>query len=347
MTQPFASIPSFVDDVEKIIEAAYIKMGKPIGVKVRGKVKDRTRIIRKRERERIRIVGEFICNYLRTILHGFPRLEELHPFYRELADVLIGVQNLKKALSKVYWGLKLIEKLTSDYTRQTKLIYSVEDAREIKREYFGRVASILRKISDSIKILAEARRKLRKIPDIDVNAPSIVIAAAPNVGKSTFVGKVSTAKPEIAEYPFTTKGLILGHVKVREDLIIQIIDTPGLLDRPLQERNKIEMQAILALKHIADVIIFLVDPTFHSGYTLEYQLRILRDIMRTFPNIPLIVALNKIDVAKKEEIEKASAELVKMGIEKVFAISALKGKGVEDLLKEAIKVAISRRNIRM
>jgi len=97
------------------------------------------------------------------------------------------------------------------------------------------------------------------LPDIRPDEPAIVIAGYPNVGKSSFVNRVTRASNQIAEYPFTTKGVQIGHFE-RDHVRYQIVDTPGLLDRPEDERNDIERQAVSALEHLADVVVFVLDP---------------------------------------------------------------------------------------
>ena len=83
------------------------------------------------------------------------------------------------------------------------------------------------------------------------------------MGKSKLVTELSTAAPEIAPYPFTTKGIVIGHI---EDgwMKFQIIDTPGLLDRNFEDRNDIEKQAVLALRYLTDVMVFVIDPSSHA-----------------------------------------------------------------------------------
>ena len=271
-------------------------------------------------------------------IHG---LMKYTPFYRELADVLVGVDRLKRSLSRLLWALRLTERLTREYSMKAAKCFSAEEARYIRREYYGRLASVLREVDEEFKLLNEAGGLLSKLPDIDPEKPTIVVAAPPNVGKSTLVRRVSTAEPEIASYPFTTKNLILGHIEVRKGVIVQIMDTPGLLDRPLSERNRIELQAITALKHVASVIIFMIDPTHHAGYPLKYQLRVLKEITDSFSDVPIVVAINKVDIAKPEDIEKAREEIAKMGLEfPLFEISAARGDGVDKLMKEVLRLIL-------
>ncbi|MCD6542320.1 MAG: 50S ribosome-binding GTPase, partial [Thermoplasmata archaeon] len=102
----------------------------------------------------------------------------------------------------------------------------------------------------------------------------------------------------------------------------QIIDTPGLLDRPLEKRNKIELQAIAALKHLADLIIFILDPTETCGYGLKEQMNLLKSIKKEFSGIPIIVVENKSDLMKRKspymKISCKTGEGIEKLREKIF-----------------------------
>ncbi|MFH1788340.1 MAG: GTPase, partial [Candidatus Altiarchaeota archaeon] len=100
----------------------------------------------------------------------------------------------------------------------------------------------------------------------------------------------------IASYPFTTQGILMGYVKVGH-MSVQVIDSPGLLDRPMEDRNKIELQAALALSELADCILFVVDPTVD----VEPQFKLYEEVSQNF-DVRIVVAINKVDVASKEEV---------------------------------------------
>ncbi|RLI69871.1 MAG: hypothetical protein DRP02_09625, partial [Candidatus Gerdarchaeota archaeon] len=101
--------------------------------------------------------------------------------------------------------------------------------------------------------------------------------------------------------PFTTKELICGHRQNRFESI-QLVDTPGLLDRSLHERNQIEMKSILALKYLADAIVFLYDPSKNATLTLVEQQNLFREINKTFSETPMYVFINKKDIIPKEQL---------------------------------------------
>ena len=83
-------------------------------------------------------------------------------------------------------------------------------------------------------------------------------------GSRSFIRRVSSSRAQIASYPFTTKGIIVGHRIIGREKI-QFVDTPGILDRPAHERNQIEKQALSAMMNISSVVLFILDPSEHCG----------------------------------------------------------------------------------
>ena len=152
-----------------------------------------------------------------------------------------------------------------------------------------------------------------------------MVAGAPNVGKSALISALSSGEPEVASYPFTTKQLHLGHFEHRRRAY-QMVDTPGLLDRPMSERNRIELQAIAALEHIGDALLFLVDSSEGTTTPLEHQEHLLEEVSQLMSERPMIVLHSKADLI---------AELPK---EAETPISAETGQGLEELRARLIEV---------
>jgi nucleolar GTP-binding protein len=222
----------------------------------------------------------------------------------------------------VTWASRQIREIRSEY--QTKLRNAdPETARKHRKQAFARIADILDEIEDDLLRVGAARDALKDLPDVRPDEPAIVVAGYPNVGKSSFVNRVTRASNEIASYPFTTKGVQLGHFE-RDRLRYQIIDTPGLLDRPESERNDIEQQAISALEHLADAVVFLVDPSGDCGYPLDSQLE-LRDAVRdrfATRGVPVLTVCNKTDRSRDVDADAY--------------MSVTEGEGVEEVLDLAV-----------
>merc|ERR1711983_219544 len=159
----------------------------------------------------------------------------------------------------------------------------------------GRMATIMRRQNQSLQYLEQVRQHLSRLPTIDPNTRTLIITGFPNVGKSSFINKITRADVEVQPYAFTTKSLFVGHTD-HKYMKWQIIDTPGILDHPLEDRNTIEMQAITALAHLRALVLYITDPSEQCGYTLEAQKSLFDNIKPLFANKPLVVVANKADI---------------------------------------------------
>ncbi|NJE48777.1 NOG1 family protein [Thermococcus sp. 9N3] len=291
---------------------------------------------RQREELRVRTVSNVVRDNLRKILDRTPGVSTLPKFYQELVDTLVDRDQFHKSLARVNWAIKTIRNLEQRHVEKIRYERDPKEIAKLRRAFYGRVADILHEIDDDLRYLNQARNVLKELPVVDLELPTVVIAGHPNVGKSTLLRALTNAKPEVASYPFTTKGINVGQFE-EHYLRYQVIDTPGLLDRPLSERNEVEKQAILALKHLGDVIVYIFDPSEYCGFPIEEQMHLFEEILNEFGEFPFIVAINKVDIADEEKT-KAVEEFVRArGLEPI-KISALTGEGLEELKKRVIAV---------
>jgi nucleolar GTP-binding protein len=263
---------------------------------------------------------------LESYVKNFPSIDKLPMFYQEIIDIKIDTDKLKKSLGAVDWARKTVMMVYSTQSSSLTKTGNVEFLKQKQKEIYGRVSSIIKQVDKNLIFLAGAQKILRTFPDIE-DVPTVVIAGYPNVGKSSLIRQLSAAKPEVAQYPFTTKQIYVGHMEktVRyEKKQYQIIDTPGLLDRPLSERNNIEKQAIAALRHLADLIVFIFDPSGTSGYQMDEQTLMLENIKKLFNDVPFIIVENKVDIKNTESANRK--------------ISCSTGEGIEELRKEILSL---------
>lgn len=265
-----------------------------------------------------------LTNELEMYVKNFPSIDRLPLFYQEIIDIKIDTNKLKKSLGAVDWARKTILMVYSTQSSSLVKTGNIDFLKQKQKEIYGRVSSIIKQVDTYLVFLSHAQKILRSFPDIE-DIPTVVIAGYPNVGKSSLIRQLSAAKPEIAQYPFTTKQIYVGHLekKVRyEKKKYQIIDTPGLLDRPLSERNPIEKQAIAALRHLADLIVFVFDPSGTCGYPMDEQMLMLQNIKKLFNDVPFIIVENKVDVKDSGSSNRK--------------ISCSTGQGIDELRQEIL-----------
>ncbi|MFA5125738.1 MAG: GTPase [archaeon] len=248
------------------------------------------------------------ANYLEEKLfkaaQQMPNFDRLEPFYYDLYECILDLDEMKKNLSSISSVARLVKKIRREAIVRLKEMRYGEGmekyAKAITGAYIGRLASLLKGLTKKIDYYNDVAKKLRELPSIKTQEECIMLAGFPNVGKSTLLKKITESKPEIANYPFTTKGLNVGLFHVRY-VPIQVIDTPGLLDRPLSERNKIELKAITALQHLKGIIVFVIDPT----YDMDKQENLFAETKKLFSKHKFLIAITKSDLAKEEQIEEA------------------------------------------
>ncbi|CAE6405309.1 unnamed protein product [Rhizoctonia solani] len=246
---------------------------------------------------------------LGAILNEFPILDNLHPFMSSLLNVLYDKNHYKLALGQLNTARHLISQVAKDYVRLLKFGDSLYRCKQLKRAALGRMATIMRRQKDPLAYLEQVRQHLARLPSIDPTTRTLLVCGYPNVGKSSFVNKVTRADVDVQPYAFTTKSLFVGHLDYKY-LRWQVIDTPGILDHPLEEMNTIEMQSVTAMAHLRSAILYFMDLSERCGYTIEAQVKLFHSIKPLFSGKPVVVVINKIDVVRLDDLNEEQRALV-------------------------------------
>lgn len=216
-------------------------------------------------------------------------------------NVLYDKDHYKLALGQINTARHLIDQVAKDYVRLLKFGDSLYRCKQLKKAALGRMATVMKRQKDSLAYLEQVRQHLSRLPSIDPNTRTLLICGYPNVGKSSFINKITRADVDVQPYAFTTKSLFVGHMDYKY-MRWQVIDTPGILDHPLEERNTIEMQSITAMAHLRSCIMYFMDLSEQCGYSVEDQVKLFHNIKPLFANKPIVLVINKIDQMKPEDL---------------------------------------------
>jgi GTPase len=158
----------------------------------------------------------------------------------------------------------------------------------------------------------------------------------PNVGKSTLISRISSARPKIADYPFTTLEPNLGVVVVgdaRDEISFVVADIPGLIEGAHTGAGL----GTQFLRHIerTRLLVHLVDVSDSSGRNdvvndVEVIMGELASFGAHLEDKPIIMVASKIDVANKDKLAKLKRYCKKYKLS-LYEISAVTGKGIEEL----------------
>ena len=320
-----------IPTVEELLDKGFSRGKKAADMKRSEKIPKRIKG-KRIEEVRVTTACQVIEAKLKMIIDRTPEIEELPEFYQDYIDITVGVDDLKQALGGINWAYGIISQLEDEYRNRIRKS-APERANTLRKQAYGRISSVVKKISKDLDFLDFAKNRLRNMPTVNFEATTVVIAGFPNVGKSTLLRQLTDAEPEVANYPFTTKGIQIGHIE-RHWQDIQIIDTPGLLDRPIGDMNDIELNAIVALEDLADTILFIFDASETCGYYLENQYNLFCEIQNIF-DIPFIPLFNKIDLTEYDK-KGENYEYINQFIEKTenpLIISAYEGNGIDEIFR--------------
>ena len=164
----------------------------------------------------------------------------------------------------------------------------------------------------------------------------------PNAGKSTFLNKVSSAKPKIGSYPFTTLRPHLGTIEGSESSFV-IADIPGLIEGASEGAGL----GIKFLQHISRTGLLLIFVDLYSTDDLEPidQIRLLKNELSAYKEdltqkVSWVVC-NKIDLINKEDRAEHSKDIqdaLNISEKDIFFISAATGEGTQKLLQSLEEV---------
>ena len=178
------------------------------------------------------------------------------------------------------------------------------------------------------------RLSLKSLADIG-------LIGLPNAGKSTLLSRLTTAKPKIADYPFTTLTPNLGVITLAEDKTLTVADIPGLVEGAGEGKGL----GHRFLKHIerTRLLLHVMDVTYSPAQSLLEDFLVVRKELGDYHvNVATkdqIAVINKIDLYSMQhrDVRKLKEALKNLGIES-YPVSALTGEGIEDL-----KIALFRK----
>jgi GTP-binding protein len=165
------------------------------------------------------------------------------------------------------------------------------------------------------------RLELRLIADVG-------LVGLPNVGKSTFLARVSAARPKIGDYPFTTLEPLLGLVRVREEQSFLMADLPGLIEGAHRGKG-LGHEFLRHIQRTRTLLVLVDSASPEPAKDYETLRRELREHSEELARKPVVFAMSRADLIPKPPLE---APFPLEGVHWGGAFSSVTGQGVPELL---------------
>ncbi|OMP02268.1 hypothetical protein COLO4_11253 [Corchorus olitorius] len=296
---------------------------------------------------------------LREYIENFPKRMHLHPYERSLIELTLGDGNYEEVLRKVDSLRKKVVSVGKEHASLCAKSLSKREAEERLTEGLQKLEEIFKcegQAVDNLLYIAKVdmtyegmtlqicgkfyEETLRAMPVVDLEMPTLCLVGAPNVGKSSLVRMLSTGKPEVCNYPFTTRGILMGHIAINYQNF-QVMDTPGLLKRCDEDRNNLEKLTLAVLSHLPTAILFVHDLTGECGMSPSDQFMIYKEIKERFQNHLWLDVVSKCDLLQEspvvfitEDGEADHLELAtyrKIGPEGAIRVSVKSDEGLNEI----------------
>ena len=156
------------------------------------------------------------------------------------------------------------------------------------------------------------------------------LVGMPSVGKSTIISKISSSKPKIADYPFTTLKPNLGVVRAKDNYSFTVADLPGLIEGAslgsgLGDKFLKHIERTKVIAHVIDMSGYINDP-YKDYITINKE---LENFDKKLLEKKQIIIANKMDMEKAKE----NLEIFKKKVDKpIYEISAIKGEGLDKVI---------------
>ena len=338
--------------------------------------------------ESLKWVGLQLKDTLLQNLSAFPSPSAFHPLDRQIIDLTDFDENYNyRYLQRIKNARKLAQQI--DDIIKHKIDYEINNAvtpnqanrifedgkvelRNLLRSPSGRFSADV----DSHKSNRQDNNRgvnlwddlcsmaicLRGLPVFDLEMPTISLVGSPNVGKSSLVRALSSGKPEVNHYPFTTRGILIGHLdyggiensdvcddigfgtnsdnasQVEKGHIVQVIDTPGILYRSDEERNNIEKLTFAVLDHSPSAIGFVMDFS-ESGLLLEDQVNMRNEMKEKYCNANSndkrlwVDIVSKFDITSQNLVNRVKSNML-VDCDEIFLTSAVEPYGIDHLRRK-------------
>ncbi|GBF08748.1 putative GTP-binding protein [Aeropyrum pernix] len=309
MTGGYKGEAGFVGDPASIAKRVHVPTYDEILERIgrRPRRRPRRRAAYEEEIELLARVRDIVISRTDFVREVARLLDSLHPFHRELVEIEFDRRDVSSAVSCISRARKMTDRLMEKYKVLLLASESPREARALAREARGRILSLYKRCSRGLEVLRSLMVFMHRLPAIDPGSPTIIVSGPPSSGKSTLVKNVSRAKPKVADYPFTTKQIHIGHFEAGEGRV-QIVDTPGLLDRSLEEMNPVERRAAAALRLLNGAVLFLFDPRPDAYMGLDRQASLLENtVAKLVAGRRIYVVVNKEDAVDRGRLEEAFA----------------------------------------
>ncbi|KAG2305789.1 hypothetical protein Bca52824_025537 [Brassica carinata] len=230
---------------------------------------------------------------LSTILRDFPLLHDIHPLYTDLLRFVFDKDRYSFSLGQVNTARRLIQNIADDYLNLLEFVGSVRECRALKASAVAGMFSVVNEITPGLAYLEQLRQHMVKLPLIDPNVATLLVAGYPHGEKACFVEGV-------VDFVAKSVAFDVGFTDYNGLMRCQVIDAPGVLDKPVFGECNVVVDALA--RRLGDaIVLFFLDVSGSCGYSVADQVVFFHSVKAVFVERPLLVVCDESDLMRVSE----------------------------------------------
>ncbi|OVA02495.1 GTP binding domain [Macleaya cordata] len=281
---------------------------------------------------------------LREYLENFPKKKYLHPYERSLIELTLGDGNYEEVLGRLNALKKKVVSVGKEHASLCAKSLSKREAEERLTEGIKKMEDIFKLDGKAVDDLLNIAKTLRAMPVVDLETPTLCLVGAPNVGKSSLVRILSTGKPEICNYPFTTRGILMGHINLNYQhfQVSHSFMMPNVRMQLGIDRNNLEKLTLAVLSHLPTAVLYVHDLSGECGTSPSDQFVTYKEVREKFSDHLWLDVVSKCDLLQDspvffitEDSDKEHLEMAryrKMGPAGAIHVSVKSEKGLHEVI---------------
>ena len=259
--------------------------------------------VRKFYIRKVKFVQQNFNDYILEIVSMFPSIDYVHPFFRDLLNLMFHRQHYKLALSKLAKSKKNIDIICNNFVKLLKNGNSLYTCKQLKKEAVGRMCTIIKKLNKPLIFLEKLRRHLESLPEIDPHRKCVVVSGATKVGKSSFLNKITRAHISIGNSRHQNNFVLMGHMKTNFSRL-QILEVNNLAKMVDCYQSSFFIHLYRTFLNLDCILVHLIDFSEFFSRTLSRQVELFKNLSKIKPKIDIIIILTKTDLAWEKFIDQ-------------------------------------------
>eukprot|EP00802_Teleaulax_amphioxeia_P001348 Tamp_01350.p1 GENE.Tamp_01350~~Tamp_01350.p1 ORF type:complete len:470 (+),score=32.93 Tamp_01350:2705-4114(+) len=269
--------------------------------------------------KKIKFVQQNFSTQLSEILENFPSIDYIHPFFGDLLDLMFQRQHYKIALSKISVSKGKINVICKNFVKLVKNGNTSYVCKQSKKEAFGKICTIVKKLNKSFIFLEKIRKHLENLPNLDPYRKVIILQGSSKVGKSSFLNKTTRVNVRLGDSVKNNNFMVIGHMQSNFSQL-QILDINGTINQAMQFDNRFVIQVYNTFLNLDYMALNFFDLSECLSSSLNEQIKSFKSFCDINPIIEKLPILNKTDLSW----EKFLNSVQRAGINFLLKIMSLK-----------------------